>query len=168
MSVNAKQWLIPLIVFIICFIVVILSINQIIKLAQSHTGLSTKIQSTKFDEEITNLINNPTVLNYQILENNLPSSFQGESNIKAQFNLLPQIKNLPPIDQDTIIRVKLVEWKVKQLQTQFNTFVVRNNEPIFFKTFFWIWGFLIWIGSIIGGKMLNFLTDKYIINRYWG
>ncbi|KTD42877.1 hypothetical protein [Legionella parisiensis] len=166
--INEKQWIIPLVIFIICFIVVIFAINQIIILAKPHTNLNTNKSYTPIDEEISSLINNPEILSYQMLEKKPLLNFQNGSALQTQLNILPQIKNLPPIDQNTIIRVKLVEWKIKQLQDQFNQFSTDNNEPIIFKTLFWLLSFLVWIGSIVGGKMLNFLTDRYIINKYWG
>lgn len=167
MKIKEKHWLIPLIVFIICSIIVILSINKIIELAKFQTNVSVVIQPTPFDQRITELIKTPELLNYQILEKKLPLRLNGKADMTAQFNLFSQIKSLPQQEQNTIIRIKLIEWKLQHLQDQISQCKMPQNEPIIFKTLFWILSFLIWIASIVGGKMLNFLTDKYIIDKYW-
>ena len=70
------------------------------------------------------------------------------------------------VTQNGIIRLKLMEWKIGYLQNQIDS-VLSSQEPLIFRVWFWIFSIIAWAGSIVGGKILTFFSQRYIIEKYW-
>lgn len=158
----------PLLVFVACFIVIVFSINQIIEMAKSKPiAYASKHQNEQYNyASVNSLIQSPSPINYKEFETKLSAAFPNPLTLQAKFNIDPQIEKLPATEQDYLIRLKLIEWKVGQLQDQISQITPISSEPLIFKTWFWFYSFLIWAGSIVGGQILTFLTTK-LIDKYW-
>ncbi|MDR3476620.1 MAG: hypothetical protein P4M14_01135 [Gammaproteobacteria bacterium] len=158
----------PLLVFIACFFVIVFSINQIIDMAKSTpAAYASKLQNEQNDyASVNTLIQSSSPINYKEFETKLSASFPNQPTLQAKFNIDPQIEKLPATEQNYLIRLKLIEWKVGQLQDQVSQISSTPSESLIFKTWFWVYSLLIWAGSIIGGQILTFHTDK-LIHKYW-
>jgi hypothetical protein len=159
----------PFFVFIACFIVIVFSINQIIDMAKSKpTAYTSKLQSEQYNyAPINSLMQSSSPINYKEFETKLSASFPNQPTLQAKFNIDPQIEKLPEAEQNYLIRLKLVEWKMEQLQNQISQISSStSSESLIFKTWFWFYSLLIWAGSIVGGQILTFHTNK-LIDKYW-
>ena len=158
----------PLLLFIACFIVIIFSINQIIDMAKSKPVVNaSKLQSEQYDyAPVTSLIHSSSPINYKEFVTKLSASLPNQPTLQAKFNIDPQIEKLPAAEQNYLIRLKLIEWKIGQLQDQVSQISSTPSESLIFKTWFWFYSLLIWAGSIVGGQILTFHTDK-LIHKYW-
>ena len=158
----------PLIVFILCFIIIVFSINQIIEMAKPRLDADTgKQQHALYDfAPINSLIQSSAPIDYKKFETQLSASFSNQPTLQAKFNIDPQVGTLPPAEQNYIIRLKLIEWKVEQLQDQITQISSTPSESLIFKTWFWFCSLLIWACSIVGGQILTSRTNK-LIDKYW-
>lgn len=111
------------------------------------------------------LIQSSVPIDYKKYETKLSASFPNQPTLQAKFKIDPQVGTLPSAEQNYIIRLKLIEWKVEQLQNQINQITSTPSEPLIFKRWFWFFSLLIWAGSIIGGQILIYYTNKIIV-RY--
>lgn len=159
---KRKPW-VPFLALLFCFIVVIFSIYAIINLSKPNNLDIAK--QREFINKITNLIQSPSNLSYKTLDNDFINKSDDSTSMSA-FNFNPEIKKLPPIQQDVIIREKLVAL---QAQTAIDMLTKQeaSYKPLIFKIWFWFFGLLAWAASISGGLILKFWTNKYVIDRYW-
>lgn len=163
---KKHDWLIPFGALIFCFIVVVLSISMIINMAESKLNVEGEQLQNMPYKEVTELIQTPSNITYQMYETKLSASFNSQS-IDTQLKLNPRIENLPLSEQNSIIRLKLMEWRIGYFQNQLDRLLSSTQEPLIFKVWFWIFSLFAWAGSIVGGKILTFFSQKYIIERYW-
>lgn len=160
----------PFLVFIACFIVIVFSINQIIDMAKSKPmAYTSKLQSEQYYyAPVNSLMQSSSPINYKEFETKLSASFPNQTTLQAKFNIDPQIEKLPAAEQNYLIRLKLIEWKMEQLQNQISQISSStSSEFLIFKIWFWFYSLLIWAGSIVGGQILTFRTNK-MIHKYWG
>lgn len=136
-------------------------------MATPQLDIKALYQGGSYSEEVTALMQGSEQINYRMLENKFSPSFLSQSGIKTHFKIDPNVATLPPVEQNVVIRLKLMEWKLEQLQNLINRFAISKSEPLIFKTLFWILSVFIWIASIVGGKILIFFTERYIIHKYW-
>ena len=163
---DKKAGLIIPLLILICFVIVLLSINMIINIALTQPSITAQKQESKpFSKEINTLIKTSKEINYQMLKSNYSASFLNETGIQHTFDIKPQLNQLSIEEQDKVIRLKLLEWQIKQIQNQLSL-TNPQNQSLVFKLGFWVGSLLIWIFSIIGGKMLVFYTDEYIIPKF--
>lgn len=159
----------PLLVFIVCFIVIVFSISQIIGMAKSKSVTrASQVQNEQYNfTSVNSLIQSSSPINYKEFKTKLSESFPNESTFQAELNVDPQIEKLPITEQNYLIRLKLIEWKTEQLQDQISKILSTSSESLIFKTWFWFYSLLIWASSIIGGQILTFHTNK-LIYICWG
>lgn len=163
---NSKQWIIPLIVFIVCFALVIFSINKIIKLAQpSFDNNLFVLKESPYNNQVTTLIKTPEKIDYQMLENKFPEAAQSIKFIASKFKINTETKNLPSNEQNYVIRIKLIKWRLDEFQRQIQRVLVSENNSLMYKGWFYFWGLMVWVGSIVGGRLLIFLSDEFIIPK---
>lgn len=163
---KTPSFLPPLFVLILCFIIIVFSINQIIEMAKPQLTDIGKQQHKQDTALVNSLIQSPTPIDYKKFQTNFSVSFQDQPTLQAKFNIDPQVEALPPSEQNYVIRLKLIEWKIGQLQDQITQISSTQSGSLIFQIWFWFCSLLIWIGSIIGGQILTFYTDK-VIHRYW-
>ncbi len=158
----------PFFVLIICFILVVFSINQIIDMAKPELiDESNKLKNDQSYSSIVNsLMQSTSQIDYKEFESKLAASFQDHPTFQAKFNIDPQIEKQPIVEQNYIIRLKLIEWKLGQLEDKMSHMSSTPSESLIFKKWFWIYNLLIWAGSIIGGQILTFHTNR-LINNCW-
>lgn len=121
----------------------------------------------QYDDALVNsLIQSSSPIDYKKIETTLATDFPDQPILEAKFNIAPQVESLSPVEQDYFIRLKLMEWKVDQLQKQVSQISSVPSESLIFKIWFWLYSILIWVGSIVGGRFLILFTDK-LIDKYW-
>lgn len=159
---KEAHW-VPFLVLLICFIVIIFSIYAIINMASPNNKDIAKQKD--FINKIDHLIKSPANLTYKKLDNDLIKK-PDESSSMSAFNFNPEIKKLPPTQQDIVIREKLLELQAQTAIDMLNQQEV-SYRPLIFKIGFWFFGLLAWAASISGGLILKFWTNKYVIEKYW-
>ncbi|HSW69788.1 MAG TPA: hypothetical protein VLI69_06540 [Gammaproteobacteria bacterium] len=168
MQLNAKKlsnFLAPLI-FIFCFIVIVFSINQIINMAKPKlVGSAQQDNESLYFAPVNTAIQSSSPIDYKQLKATL--SVIDQSILQTRFKINPQIEKLSVNEQDYIIRLKLLEWKIDKLQNQITQLSSSQPESLIFKLGFWIYSLFIWTGSIVGGQILRFHTDR-LIQKKWG
>jgi hypothetical protein len=156
---NIKQWILPTAPLFL-FLIVIFSINKIINLAMPVNF--EKLDNNNQITNINNLLKNPANLNYESTTKALARPLT----IHSSGDYFPKINNLPPDQQDALIRSKLLELKTEILTKHLNE-MFESSKPLIFQIYFWIYALIGWAASISGGLMLEFWTKKYI-KKVWG
>lgn len=149
---KSQTFVWPLIALVICFFLIILSINEIIEMAKPNLTIS--VSSNDNLQKVKDLIQNPQPLDYKTTSELFASH--------PDLHIDPKIENLPSSDQNYIIRLSLVEWELSQLQKQLSQVY---SEPLIFKIWFWICSLFLSAISIFAGKIINFYTDL-LIQKY--
>jgi len=158
----------PLFLMFLCFVVVIFSINQIINMAKpigiaAITAKFINLKSDPYYKEVKTFSQSPGQLSYKDFQSKLSVSYSNQSAFSsATFGIDPQIEKLPINEQNYLIRFKLLEWQLEQMQNQQYEISKLNTEPLIFKIGFWIYAFLTWVGSVFFGRILTHYTDKFI------
>ena len=157
----------PIVAFIFCFIIFVFSINQIINMAMPITIVSQEeLENEKYFALANTLIQSPSQLDYKKFDTLFSKSFSAHPDYQVKFNIEPQIEEQSANEQNSIIRSKLNEWMLQQLQNQRKQKVNATPESLIYKTGFWIYGFFIWSATIVGGRILTVVTNE-IIYKYW-
>lgn len=151
---------------LICFIVVVFSINGIINMARPEAINPSK--NVPYYNQITALTQSSSLLSYALFKARLSSGrvSSKQLNVATYFNINPQIEKLPIEQQDTVLRLKLLEWKFEKLQEQMDVLSSDKSEPLIFEIGFWILSFFIWGASIVIGHALTLFTEKFF-NKRW-
>lgn len=161
----------PLVLMLICFAVIIFSISQIINMAKpvSNSVVTTKfvnMASDPYYKQVKNITQSQELLSYKELREKFSVLHAQSTLSSATFGIDPQIEKLPIDEQNYLIRFKLLEWQLENIQNQLNEiFTVDASEPLIFKLGFWIYAFLTWCGSIFLGRILTHYTDKFILKH---
>jgi hypothetical protein len=100
-------------------------------------------------------------LSYQGFVNELSAKFPNQPNIVATFNVNPNIGKLPVNEQGNAIRLSLLESRVAHLQTELSKISASQSEPLIFKVTFYFYGILVWMFSIVIGRILEHLTNNF-------
>lgn len=154
----------PFLILATCFIAIVLSINKIIDLAKpSITTNISKLESEQF-KYVASLSNiqNSSPIDYTKFESMLSASFPNQPTLQTKYNIDPQIQELPKTEQNYLIRLKIAEWKIEELQNQIVKISNTQPESLIFNILFWICSLIIWIASTVGSQILSFYTDKFI------
>lgn len=165
---NASLDFQPLVLMLICFIVIIFSISQIINMAKpvSNTAVTTKfvnMASDPYYKQVKDIAQSQEQLSYKGLQAKFSVSHPQSTFSSATFGIDPQIEKLPVNEQNYLIRFKLLEWQLENIQNQLYEISTSDTaEPLIFKVGFWIYAFLTWVGSIFLGRILTHYTDKFI------
>jgi len=157
----------PLLVFITCFIAVVFSINQIIDMAKPKANADEVKNEQLYYAPVNTLMQSSSPINYKQYNATVSASFSNQPTLQAKFNIDPQVEKLPPNEQNDLIRLKIMELKIDQLQNQISHISSTQSESLIFKSWFWFYSLIIWAGSIVGGEILTFHTKK-LIYKCWG
>jgi hypothetical protein len=170
---STKQYFKALFVLLCLLTIIVFSISQIINMAKlasyaDTTTLITKQKSNPLNAQINMLIQSQSQLSYKDVQTNLLKTsayhLASPTVVMDSFNIGPELEKLPANEQDYAIRLKLFDWKFENLQTQLEKASLQQEQPLIFKTWFWLYSIIIWAASIIGGRILNHYTDKFLGN----
>lgn len=158
MTDNNKNWIVPLLITVVCFSAVLFSIYRIIQLATPTPQIGSQSQKDKrYNQEVKAIAQASEEIDYQMLEKNYSPSFLSDTGIKSKFENNPKLHELTSDRQDKVIKSILLKWETSQIE----------NKSLILTPMFWLWSLLIWIASIIGSKILNFFMEEYVIRKFW-
>lgn len=150
----------------VSFIVVLVSISQIIGLAKpspSSFVVADKAYMASYPA-VTAMAYKPD-LSYQGFVGELSAKFPNQPDLATKFNVSPTIDKLPVNEQGNAIRLSVLESRIEYLQLELNRIVESQSESLIFKLAFYFWAFLVWMGSVVIGRILEHLTDHFN-NKY--
>lgn len=156
-----------ILILVFCFVLALISINQIIKLARPsvpYNNLSDRDYMLYSSASGMASMQNQDYKNF-IAE--LSAKFPHQPEIAEKFNITSEISNLPENDQSKEIRFRILESRFEYLQNEFDKILQSQSEPLILKWAFYFWGFLTWMCSIVIGRVLEHLTDRLNI-KYFG
>lgn len=157
----------PFGVLIACFIIVLFSISQIIDLAKPSSPSFPSLDKVYMASypTVTTMAYKPN-LSYQGFINELSAKFPNQPKLASKFNINPDIDKLPVNEQGNAIRLSVLESKIEYLQQELNKISETQQEPLILKLSFYFWGLLVWVGSVIIGRILEHFTDQFN-NKYF-
>jgi hypothetical protein len=164
---NSSLGFQPLLLMLMCFVVIIFSISQIINMARpvNNAVATTKLVdmvNNPYYKQVKDITQSQEQLNYKDLQAKFSASYPQSVFSSETFGINPQIEKLPVNEQNYLIRFKLLEWQLENIQNQLYEISTLNTEPLIFKVGFWIYAFLTWCVSIFLGRILTHYTDKFI------
>jgi hypothetical protein len=153
----------PIFIFISCFIIFMISVNQILDLAKPSKSIRSNYTENDQLYKSAYMIASTPGSNYQKVTDMMAEKFPGiqEASIKVGIN--PEIAKIPDKDQNNAIRLSVLDSRLNYLETKFETLTQAENENLLYKASFYFFGFLGWAASVVAGHMLTHITTR--INR---
>ena len=161
-----KQHTSPILVMIVCFVIIVFSIDQIINLAQPTNDIRQKLSSmgnNELTQQVSSLTQSSTILNGHVVTKKLSNLSIHDTDKVTKLNIYfnsPQLTRLPIAEQNYLIRIKLLEWKLNDFQEQLNIIATQPSCSLLSKIPFWIFSFIIWVASVIFGRILTNTVDS--------
>jgi uncharacterized membrane protein SpoIIM required for sporulation len=172
MNASMKQTPFPyqsILILALCFVVTLISINQIIELAKPNTSSYSSQSDRDYLQmhSITTDMVNVQGQDYKNFTGQLSAKFPTQPDIAKNFKITPEIAELPKNEQGNEIRFRLLESRIEYLQNELAKISQSQSESLIYKLAFYFWGFLVWMCSIVIGRVLEHLTDRFNI-KYLG
>jgi hypothetical protein len=148
-------------ILVVCFAIVLFSINQIINLAKPNlSSYSISNKDYKKYAEVTMLASSPNQ-DYKKFTSELSEKFPTQPGMALKLNISPDIAKLPVSEQANAIQLRILEARVGYLQNELTKISEAQSESLIYKLWIYVWSILIWTLSIIFGRVLEHITDKF-------
>lgn len=180
-SLQVKNVMFSFLILMCSFIIVLISISRIIELAKS-SSLPVQIAENVYEANYStatqayypyeasypeSTILEESNLSYQRHINELSSKFPASYGIAAKLDIDVNMARLIINEQANALRLNLLESRIGSMQRELDEMIAASSEPLIFKLAFYFWGFLVWMGSVVIGRILKHLTDRFN-NKYLG
>ncbi|STX39279.1 hypothetical protein [Legionella feeleii] len=164
---KINKSLAAIILLIVTFMILILSISKIISIANKNTN-DVLFVKTKEAQVVNSLLKSSQSINYETLSNKLSftaPSYVSTISMQKEFKVPFEIKKYPQNEQNYLIRIKLLEWKIDQLETNFYNTLANSQPSVISNIWTWFWSAIGLICATVLAQVTTYLTQRYIIQK---
>ncbi|MFW2571669.1 hypothetical protein ACN4Z3_12325 [Legionella sp. 29fVS95] len=164
-SLNRNSVFVPIFILFFSFFMLILSIYHIINIFEEGRAKEILINTKKL-ETVNNILQSNDSINYEMLKS--ATSVQGPNfSLQTDFHIPLETKYFAESKQNDFIRFQLIEWKINHLEKQLTEYIQNNSNSVLANFYTWLWGIIGLIFSTILIQIINHLTHKCIIEKFF-